>query len=86
MNREFDAGCPVFLPVSRAVRFWRKAHPAGVDGHADDGVDAEGVEIVHFVEGRDAAGGDQPAGRGTADRFDGARSMPCIRPSVSTCV
>src|SRR6185436_6450021 len=50
---------------SNVLRFWVQG--AGIDRHPDDRVDAEGVELVDFALGGDAAGSCQAAGRGVPD-------------------
>src|SRR5262249_13651373 len=47
------------------------AQRAGVDGHADDSVDAERVEIVDFLLRRDASGRRHPARGGVPESGDG---------------
>ena len=54
-----------------------------VDRHADDGIDAERVELVDLLLGRDAAGRRDAPGRGAAGPR-GSRRCSC-RPSALRC-
>ena len=72
--------------VGNEDRYATEVDSAGVERHADHGVDAVGVEIVDFLLRRDAAGCGERRDVARRTSRMASRLVPPISPSVSTCV